>query len=52
MQLDKIFKGSKPAQIPFELPTQSELVVNKSTARELGLQIPQALLVRANRLVD
>ena len=52
VQLDKIFKGSKPAQIPFELPTQSELVVNKSTARELGLQIPQALLVRANRLVD
>jgi putative ABC transport system substrate-binding protein len=52
VQLDKIFKGIKPAQIPFELPTQSELVVNRSTARELGLQIPQALLVRANRLVD
>jgi len=51
-QIDKVFRGEKPAQIPFELPTRSELVLNRKTAGILGLQIPQALLLRADTVID
>ena len=51
-QIDKILRGEKPAQIPFELPTRAELVLNRKTARLLGLQIPQSLLLRADTVVD
>ncbi len=51
-QVDKIFRGDKPAQLPFELPTRAELVLNRKTARLLGLQIPQALLLRADTVID
>jgi putative ABC transport system substrate-binding protein len=51
-QLDKVFRGVRPAQIPFELPTRSELAINKSTARSLGLMIPQSLLLRADRVFE
>ena len=51
-QIDKVLRGEKPAQIPFELPTQPQLVLNRKTARVLGVQIPQALLVRADTVID
>jgi putative ABC transport system substrate-binding protein len=51
-QIDKVFRGEKPAQIPFELPTRAELVLNRKTAGRLGLQIPQALLLRADTVID
>ena len=51
-QVDKIFRGEKPAQIPFELPTRPQFVLNRKTARLLGLQIPQALIVRADKVID
>jgi putative ABC transport system substrate-binding protein len=51
-QIDKVFRGEKPAQIPFELPTRAEFVLNRKTARLLGLQIPQALLLRADTVLD
>jgi putative ABC transport system substrate-binding protein len=51
-QLDKIFRGDKPAQIPFELPTRSEFVLNLTTAKALGLTIPNALLQRADAVVQ
>ena len=50
-QIDKVFRGEKPAQIPFELPTRSELALNRSTARALKLTIPQSLLLQADVLV-
>jgi len=52
VQIDKLFRGLKPAQIPFELPTRSELVINRATAKALGLTLPQALLLRADRVVE
>ena len=52
VQLDKVLRGVHPAQIPFEFPTHSELVINRSTARSLGLEIPRALLVSADKLID
>ena len=51
-QIDKVFRGEKPAQIPFELPTRSEFVLNARTAKALGLTIPHALRVRADEVIE
>jgi putative ABC transport system substrate-binding protein len=48
----KILNGARPAELPIEQPTTYELVINRTTARTLGVRIPESLLVRATRLVD
>lgn len=51
-QLDQVFRGVRPGQIPFELPTRSEFVVNRATAKALGIVVPPAILLRADRVVE
>jgi putative tryptophan/tyrosine transport system substrate-binding protein len=52
LYVDKILKGSNPADLPIEQPTHYELVINRETATELGLTIPRSIALRADRIID
>jgi putative tryptophan/tyrosine transport system substrate-binding protein len=51
-QVVQLFRGTKVADIPVEQPTKFELVINLKTAKAMGVTVPEALLVRADKIIE
>ena len=50
--IDRILQGANPSELPYQLPTKFELVVNLKTAKALGITTPSSVLLRADRIIE